>query len=154
MHEKFITQAITLAEANVRTGGGPFGAVIVENGEIIASGVNMVTRDNDPTAHAEVTAIRNACRQRGDFSLAGCSIYISCEPCPMCLAAIYWAGLEHIYYAASRKDAAAIGFSDDLIYNEIPLEPASRSIPATQLNREEALDAMQSWDELEGKIVY
>lgn len=154
MHEEFIKQAIILAEANVRTGGGPFGAVIVKNDEIIASGVNMVTRDNDPTAHAEVTAIRNACRQRGDFKLDGCSIYISCEPCPMCLAAIYWAGISRIFYAASREDAAAIGFSDELIYNEIPQPPPQRTIPAQQLMREEALPIMQAWDELEDKVRY
>lgn len=154
MHEKFIKQAITLSEANVRTGGGPFGAIIVENDEIIASGVNMVTRDNDPTAHAEITAIRNACRQKNNFNLAGCAIYISCEPCPMCLAAIYWAGIEKIYYAASRQDAAAIGFADDHIYQEIPLPPDQRSIPAIQLNRAEALPAMQSWEGLADKIIY
>ncbi|MEN8140940.1 MAG: nucleoside deaminase [Thermodesulfobacteriota bacterium] len=153
-NEKFIQQAITLAAANVRSGGGPFGAVIVKDGEIIASGVNMVTRDNDPSAHAEITAIRHACRQLATFKLDGCAIYISCEPCPMCLAAIYWAGIEEIYYGATRQDASAIGFADEVIYEEMGLEPARRRIVAQQIGRDEALGPMRDWDALEDKVPY
>ena len=121
--EEFMRKAIELSVNSVKKGGGPFGAVIVRNGEIIAEASNNVTVDNDPTAHAEVSAIRNACRKLGTFDLTGCEIYTSCEPCPMCLGAIYWAHLDKIYYANDRKDAAAIGFDDDFIYKEIEVEP-------------------------------
>ena len=125
-NEELMRRAIALSEASVLKGGGPFGAVIAKNGEIIAEASNSVTIDHDPTAHAEVNAIRQAARELGTFDLSGCDIYTSCEPCPMCLGAIYWAHLDTIYYANNRKDAARIGFDDDLIYREMPLQPAQR----------------------------
>jgi tRNA(Arg) A34 adenosine deaminase TadA len=134
--------------------GGPFGAVIVKDGRIIAEGWNQVTSANDPTAHAEIMAIRNACAALGTFQLPGCSIYASCEPCPMCLGAIYWARLERIYYANTRAEAARIGFDDALIYNEIALPPEARRIPATRLLAEEAMAAFRAWDESPDKIRY
>lgn len=151
----FMKEAIRLADEKMRQGvGGPFGAVIVKDNAIIAQGFNMVTSSNDPTAHAEIVAIRNACSALKDFSLAGCVIYVNCEPCPMCLAAIYWAGIEKVYYAATRKDAAEIGFADDFIYNEIANEPSQRTIPSKQLMRSEALNVFKAWEELEDKIPY
>jgi len=134
--------------------GGPFGAVIVKDGRIIAEGWNQVTSANDPTAHAEIMAIRNACAALGTFQLPGCRIYASCEPCPMCLAAIYWARLERIYYANTRAEAARIGFDDALIYNEIALPPEARHIPATRLLAEEAMAAFRAWEESPNKIRY
>lgn len=132
--KQFMQRAISLAREKMNdNNGGPFGAVIVRNGEIIAEGWNQVTSANDPTGHAEVVAIRRACAKLGTFNLPGCDIYASCEPCPMCLGAIYWARLRHIYYANTREEAAAIGFDDDFIYKEIGLTPATRSIPATRL---------------------
>ncbi|MBR2424236.1 MAG: nucleoside deaminase, partial [Tidjanibacter sp.] len=126
---KFMRMAIELSKESVAKGGGPFGAVIVRDDQVIATGSNSVTLLNDPTAHAEVSAIRAACQAVGDFNLKGCVIYSSCEPCPMCLSAIYWAGIERIYYANNREDAAAIGFDDALIYDQIPLAPTKRTIP-------------------------
>lgn len=149
-----MAQAIRIAEQSLQHEGGPFGAVIVKNGEIIGSGSNRVTLDNDPTAHAEVVAIRNACRFENNFQLEGCTIYVNCEPCPMCLAALYWAGVEEIYFAANRKDAADIGFADDHIYQEIAKEPGNRSITMHQMMRDEALHGFKLWDELEDKIPY
>ena len=122
----FMRQAIELSEENVRSGGGPFGAVIVRDGRVIATGTNGVTRLNDPTAHAEVTAIRNAARALGTFDLSGCEIYTSCEPCPMCLGAIYWARIGKMYYGNDQEDARRIGFDDSFIYEEIALPPAQR----------------------------
>ncbi len=152
---KFMKEAIRLADEKMRQGvGGPFGAVIVKDDTIIAHGFNMVTSSNDPTAHAEIVAIRNACSALKDFSLAGCVIYINCEPCPMCLAAMYWAGIEKVYYAATRQDAAEIGFADDFIYNEIAKEPSQRTIPSKQLMRPEALRVFKAWEDLEDKIPY
>src|ERR1700750_985260 len=139
-HEKFMQMAIDLSEYNVKEGqGGPFGAVIVKDGMVIARSANKVVPTNDPTAHAEVSAIRLACQELGDFSLAGCVIYTSCEPCPMCLGAIYWARIDKIYYANTKADAAAIGFDDHFIYQELDLPMEKRKLPHQQLLRDEAL---------------
>ena len=138
MNEELMRRAIELSENSVRNGGGPFGAVIAKNGEIVAEGSNKVTIDNDPTAHAEVCTIRKACQKLNTFDLSGCVIYTSCEPCPMCLGAIYWAHLDKIYYANDRKDAGKIGFDDDFIYEEIALEPQYRKKPSEILLRYEA----------------
>lgn len=140
---------------NVETGrGGPFGAVVVKNGAIIASGANAVTATNDPTAHAEVVAIRRACQVLGSFQLEGCEIYCSCEPCPMCLGAIYWARPAKIYYANTKQDAADIQFDDHFIYQEIELSPAQRALPTEQLLRKEALVAFERWRESVKKVAY
>ena len=148
-------QAIALAlEKMSAREGGPFGALVIRDGVVIGRGWNRVTSTNDPTAHAEVVAIRDACQQVGDFSLAGCELFVNCEPCPMCLAAAYWAGITTIYYAATRKDAAAIGFADDHIYQEFSLPLAQRAIPMVQLLREAALPAFDAWQAMEDKIVY
>ncbi|ADH87005.1 nucleoside deaminase [Desulfurivibrio alkaliphilus] len=154
-HEKFIAATIALAGETMRRGdGGPFAALVVRDHEIIGRGWNRVTSANDPTAHAEVEAIRAACAQVGDFSLAGCTLYVNCEPCPMCLAAAYWAGIEQIYYAADRHDAAAIGFADLHIYEELTRPPAKRSIPTRQLLRDKALPLFKEWQEMPDKILY
>ncbi len=147
-------RAIDLSIASVRNGGGPFGAVIARNGEIIAEGSNCVTIDCDPTAHAEVSTIRKAAKKLGTFDLSGCEIFTSCEPCPMCLGAIYWAHLDKIYYANDRKDAAKIGFDDDFIYEELPLKPSERQKPSEILMREEAMEAFRMWQEKEDKTKY
>ena len=147
-------RAIELSINSVRNGGGPFGAVIAREGEIIAEGSNGVTIYNDPTAHAEVTAIRKACEKLGNFELKGCEIYTSCEPCPMCLGAIYWAHLDKIYYANDRKDAADIGFDDDFIYQEIEVKPQYRKKPSEILMREEGLEAFRIWNKKTDKIEY
>ncbi len=158
MEEKkkaFMREAIRLSIENVTSGnGGPFGAVIVKDGEIIATGTNQVTATNDPTAHAEVTAIRNACKKLGTFQLEGCEIYTSCEPCPMCLGAIYWARPSKMYYANTKKDAAEINFDDDFIYKEIDLHVNDRKLKTEQLLREEALEAFKKWTEFEDKTEY
>lgn len=147
-------RAIELSINSVRNGGGPFGAVIAREGEIIAEGSNGVTIYNDPTAHAEVTAIRKACEKLSTFDLTGCEIYTSCEPCPMCLGAIYWAHLDKIYYANDRKDAADIGFDDDFIYQEIEVKPQYRKKPSEILMREEGLEAFRIWNKKTDKIEY
>lgn len=152
--EELMQRAIELSINSVRNGGGPFGAVISREGEIIAEGSNGVTIYNDPTAHAEVTAIRKACEKLGTFELKGCEIYTSCEPCPMCLGAIYWAHLDKIYYANDRKDAADIGFDDDFIYQEIEVKPQYRKKPSEILMREEGLEAFRIWNKKTDKIEY
>ncbi|MBF1631860.1 MAG: nucleoside deaminase [Prevotella sp.] len=152
--EELMQRAIELSINSVRNGGGPFGAVIAREGEIIAEGSNGVTIYNDPTAHAEVTAIRKACEKLGTFELKGCEIYTSCEPCPMCLGAIYWAHLDKIYYANDRKDAADIGFDDDFIYQEIEVKPQYRKKPSEILMREEGLEAFRLWNKKTDKIKY
>nr|WP_311454408.1 nucleoside deaminase [uncultured Prevotella sp.] len=152
--EELMQRAIELSINSVRNGGGPFGAVIAREGEIIAEGSNGVTIYNDPTAHAEVTAIRKACEKLGTFDLTGCEIYTSCEPCPMCLGAIYWAHLDKIYYANDRKDAADIGFDDDFIYQEIEVKPQYRKKPSEILMREEGLEAFRIWNKKTDKIEY
>lgn len=152
--QDIMRRAIALSEKSVRTGGGPFGAVIAKDGEIIAEASNTVTLDHDPTAHAEVNAIRQAARKLGTFDLTGCDIYTSCEPCPMCLGAIYWAHLDRIYYANDRKDAAHIGFDDDFIYHEIALQPADRHKQMQILLPEEARKAFDMWMESKDKTTY
>lgn len=152
--EELMRKAIELSIESVRNGGGPFGAIIARKGEIIAEGSNGVTIYNDPTAHAEVTAIRKACEKLGTFDLTGCEIYTSCEPCPMCLGAIYWAHLDKIYYANNRKDAADIGFDDDFIYQEIEVKPQYRKKPSEILMREEGLEAFRIWNKKTDKIEY
>lgn len=153
-NEELMRRAIDLSIESVKKGGGPFGAVIARNGEIIAEGSNRVTLDNDPTAHAEVSTIRLACQKLGTFDLSGCEIFTSCEPCPMCLGAIYWAHLDKIYYANDRKDAAAIGFDDDFIYKEIALDPYRRQKPSEILLRDEAIKAFQLWQQKTDKTEY
>ncbi len=152
--EKFMLRAIELSKESVERGGGPFGAVIVKDGQIIAEASNSVTKDHDPTAHAEVNAIRQAAKKIGNFDLSGCEIYTSCEPCPMCLGAIYWARLDKIYFANTREDAAKIGFSDEFIYEEIKKPVEERSIPTIQIMRYEAQEAFKKWMEKEDKIEY
>ena len=148
-------QAIDLATANVVSGrGGPFGAVIVRSGEIVATGVNLVTATNDPTAHAEVTAIRRAAAELGTFQLSGCELYSSCEPCPMCLAATYWAHIEAIFFGNSAADAARAGFDDAVLYKEVALPHGDRSLPITQLLGEEAWTSFAAWQESPNKIEY
>ncbi len=147
-------RAIALANASVERGGGPFGAVIVKDGEIIAEGSNSVTLNTDPTAHAEVTAIREACRWLGTFHLEGCTIYTSCEPCPMCLGAIYWAGIEQIFYGNTRKDAADIGFADDFIYEELELPLEHRRLPIRPLLRDEAQESFRMWERKGDRVEY
>jgi len=154
--KNFITQAIATAIEGLKNeAGGPFGALVVDkNGKVIGKGCNSVTSTNDPTAHAEIVAIRAACKYVNSFQLTGCTIFTSCEPCPMCLSAIYWARAEKIVYACSRKDAADIGFDDDFIYQEIPLSAEKRSIPCTQMCRKEGLKAFQLWVDKENKVKY
>jgi guanine deaminase len=153
--EVFMQEAIHLAEEGLRAKhGGPFGCVIVRKGEIVARGNNRVTSTNDPTAHAEVTAIREACRDLGTFQLSDCELYTSCEPCPMCLAAIYWARIPTVYYANTRADAAAIGFDDDFIYQQIPLPSEKRTIKMQALLREPALATFRAWAAMSDKVQY
>jgi guanine deaminase len=151
----FLREAIALATRNVSSGnGGPFGAVIVRGGRVIAEGVNVVTATNDPTAHGEVTAIRNACTALNTFSLAGCELYSSCEPCPMCLAASHWARLDAVFYAASAEDAAKAGFDDALLYAEFRKDPAHRTLLQAQFLREEAWASFAAWIASAKKIPY
>ncbi len=147
-------RAIDLSLQSVASGGGPFGAVIVRSGDVIATGCNCVVPGCDPTAHAEVSAIREAARTLGTHDLSGCEIYTSCEPCPMCLGAIYWARLDRMCYAADREDAARSGFDDSLIYREVALEPQGRSLPTERLLGDEARQAFRMWDEKEDKTEY
>ncbi len=147
-------KAIALSVKNIEKGGGPFGAVIVKDGKIIATGVNRVTAHTDPTAHAEVNAIRKAAKKLGTFDLAGCEIYSSCEPCPMCLGAIYWAHLDKLYYGNSKSDAKAIGFDDSFIYDEIELKPENRKVKTVKFLHDEAIKAFKLWSEKPDKIEY
>jgi len=152
---RFMRRAIALSHEMMEQGkGGPFGAVVVKNGEIVAEGFNKVTSANDPTAHAEVTAIREACRKLGSFKLEGCEIYTSCEPCPMCLSAIFWARIERIYYANTREDAARIGFDDDELYREVARPLSERTVPNEQLLADEGRVAFDAWDAKPDKILY
>ncbi len=154
-HEALMREAIRLSLENVERGtGGPFAALVARNGKMIAIGTNQVTTLNDPTAHAEVTAIRNACRALQTFELRGCDLYTTCEPCPMCLGAIYWARLDRIYFGNTRHDAARIGFDDAFIYNELSLELSARHIPTQQLLRDEALVAFHAWERSTTKKPY
>lgn len=152
--EDFMRKAIELSIENVKNGGGPFGAVIVKDGEIVATGVNRVTANHDPTAHAEVSAIRAACEKLGTFDLEGCEIYTSCEPCPMCLGAIYWAHLDKIYYGNNKTDAARIGFDDSFIYDELALERKDRKKVMEEMLPEEAKAAFLAWEDKADKVEY
>ena len=155
MNKDFMKQAIQLSLDNMRKGaGGPFGSVVVKDGEVIGAGWNKVTSTNDPTAHAEVVAIREACSKINSFDLSGAEIYTSCEPCPMCLSAIYWARIEKIYYANTRQDAADINFDDDFIYQEIPKEMKDRKVPMFQCCHDEALTVFKEWQDKQDKVTY
>jgi guanine deaminase len=151
----FMRRAITLATENVRSGrGGPFGAVIVQDGEVLAEAANSVTVTHDPTAHAEVNAIRQACQKLGVFNLSGCEIYTSCEPCPMCLAAIYWAHIDAIYYGNTVADAVRVAFDDAFLYRELALPNEARKIPSKRLLGDEAWESFEAWQESPTKVEY
>ena len=154
MIKKFMLRAIELSIKSVNSGTGPFGAVIVKNNKIISEGFNTVTLVNDPTSHAEIAAIRIACKDLNNFSLKGCDLYTTCEPCPMCLSAIYWARIDKVYYANTRSDAQKIDFSDALIYEELNKSITERKIPMHQMMRDEALKAFELWDKKEDKVKY
>ena len=152
---EFLRRAIALATQNVANGrGGPFGAVVVRDGHIVGEGANSVTATNDPTAHGEVNAIRAACKALGKFTLAGCELYTSCEPCPMCLAAAYWARIDQIYYGCCAADAARAGFDDAFLYSELRQNPAERKLPSTQLLGDEAWSSFAAWIASPAKIEY
>ena len=155
MREKFMREAVIIAKMNANSGaGGPFGALVVKDGEIISSASNSVTPDNDPTAHAEVNAIRKACRKLNTFDLSGCTLYTSCEPCPMCLSAAYWAHIDKIYYAADRNDAASAGFSDAFIYDEFLKPLSQRTIPIEQILENEGAEPFEEWRRNDKKVPY
>ena len=154
MKNEFMKRAIQLSIDSVKNGGGPFGAVIVKNDKIIAEGSNKVTSTNDPTAHGEIVAIREACKKLNDFNLNGCKIFSTAEPCPMCLSAIYWARIDEIFYANTRDDARKIDFDDSLIYSELQKNIDKRKIPMTQMMRDEALKAFELWDNKIDKVKY
>ena len=154
MKNKFMTRAIELSIESVNIGGGPFGSVIVKDDKIIAEGSNEVTLINDPTAHGEIVAIRQACKNFNNFDLNGCELYSTCEPCPMCLSAIYWAHIDKIYYANTRDDAQKIDFDDSLIYSEFKKNIDKRKISMIQMMRDEALKAFELWDKKKDKVKY
>jgi len=154
MKNEFMKRAIELSIENINKGGGPFGTVIVKGNKIIAEGSNKVTPTNDPTAHGEIVAIREACKMINDFNLNGCELYSTCEPCPMCLSAIYWARISKIYYANTRQDAQKIDFDDSLIYSELKKNINERKIPMIQLMRNEALKAFELWNKKTDKVKY
>ena len=154
MKNKFMLRAIVLSIESVNAGGGPFGSVIVRDNKIISEGFNKVTSTNDPTAHGEIVAIREACKNLKVFNLSGCELYSTCEPCPMCLSAIYWAHIDKIYYANTRDDAQKIDFDDSLIYSELQKNIEKRKIPTVQIMREEALKAFELWDKKTDKVKY
>ena len=154
MNEKFMARAIELSIDSVKKGSGPFGCVIVKDEKIVAEGLNQVTTTNDPTAHGEIVAIREACKKLNNFSLGGSELYSTCEPCPMCLSAIYWARINKIYYANTREDARKIDFDDSLIYLEFQKNINERKIPMIQMMRNEALKAFELWDKKTDKVKY
>ena len=154
MNNEFMLRAITLSIESVKTGGGPFGSVLVKNDKIISEGFNKVTTTNDPTAHGEIVAIREACKKLNNFNLNGSELYSSCEPCPMCLSAIYWARIDKVYYANTRNDAQKIDFDDSLIYSEFQKNIDQRKIPMIQMMRNEALKAFELWDKKTDKVKY
>jgi guanine deaminase len=155
MADRFMERAIALSIENVRKGaGGPFAALVVRDGSILATGANQVTATHDPTAHAEVVAIRAACLAIDSFQLSDCELYTTCEPCPMCMGAIYWARLGRVYYANTREDAAQIGFDDSFIYDQISLAPGDRKVPMLQTMREQALEAFREWEKSPLKVKY
>ena len=151
---RFMEMAADIAEKNIDRGGGPFGAVIVRDGEVVATGANTVTVTNDPTAHAEVNAIREACRKLGTFSLRDCIVYSSCEPCPMCLSALYWAGVKRIYFGNTKEDADAINFSDGFIYRELEKPRVDRVLPCIHIENDKNIRAVQKWAAKKDKIEY
>jgi len=153
-NNEYMLDAIGLSIENVINGGGPFGAIIVKDGQVIARGTNRVTSNNDPTAHAEINAIREACQKLGTFDLSGCVIYTSCEPCPMCLGAIYWSHIDKVYYANTKTDARNIGFDDSFIYDEIAVPIERRKVKFEQLLPQEGIKAFQQWQDKEDKIEY
>lgn len=153
-NEDLMRMAIALAQDNVARGGGPFGAVVARDGEVVATGVNRVTADCDPTAHAEVRAIRAAAARLGTFDLRGCELFSSCEPCPMCLGAVYWARLDRLFYASTKADAAGAGFDDSFIYDEMPLRPDERSLPSVQMLRDEAARVFEAWINKDDRVEY
>lgn len=150
----FMEMAARLAEENVDRGGGPFGAVIVRDGEVISTGVNTVTLTNDPTAHAEVNAIRSACRKEETFSLKGCTVYSSCEPCPMCLSALYWAGVSRIFFGNTQRDADRINFSDEFLYRELAKPRVKRAIPCIHMENPFTIKAFEKWAAKDDKVAY
>jgi tRNA(Arg) A34 adenosine deaminase TadA len=152
--KKFMQRAIELSVENIKNGGGPFGAIIVKDGKIISEGTNRVTAEHDPTAHAEISAIRQAAQKLNTFNLRGCIIYTSCEPCPMCLSAIYWARLDKVYYGNTKTDAKNIGFDDSFIYDELKLDPTNRKIAMKRLLPDEAIIAFEDWKIKEDKEEY
>lgn len=152
--EIYLRQAVEIAKQNIEKGGGPFGAIIIKDNEIVALCGNSVTNDNDPTAHAEVNCIRSACKKLNTFDLSGCVIYSSCEPCPMCLSAIYWARLDRLVYAATRQDAAGAGFDDEFIYKEIPLANSQRSLECNHFSLENGCDPFEIWNSKSDKTEY
>ena len=154
MSNQFMKHAIELSIKSVNSGTGPFGAVIVKDNKIISEGFNIVTSSNDPTSHAEIVAIRNACKSLNNFALNDCDLYTTCEPCPMCLSAIYWARIDRVYYANTRKDAQKIDFSDSMIYEELNKTIKDRKIPMHQMMREEAIKAFEMWDKKTDKVKY
>jgi len=155
LNPQFMRRAIELSLENVRLGkGGPFGAVVTKDGTIIGEGANQVLSTNDPSAHAEVIAVRAACQKLASFQLSGCEIYTSCEPCPMCMGLIYWARPDAVYYANTAEDAANIGFDDALIYSELSMKPSQRTIRMKQTMREEALLAFKAWEKKAGRVLY
>ena len=154
MKNEFMKRAIELSVESVNNGGGPFGSVIVKNDKIISEGSNKVTSNNDPTAHGEIVAIREACKKLNNFSLSQCELYSTCEPCPMCLSAIYWSRIEKIYYGNTREDARKIDFDDSLIYTELQKNIDKRKIPMIQIMRNEALKAFELWDKKKDKVKY
>lgn len=154
MDRAFLKQAIELAVENVHRDGGPFAALVVKDGIVIATGTNQVTRTNDPTAHAEMVAIREACRVLGDFRLTGCEVYASCEPCPMCLGALYWARPARIFFAATHEDASAAGFDDSFIYRQIGMPPKERTIQTIQVKEPQARRPFQEWSSRPNKVKY
>ena len=154
MKNEFMKKAIELSIESVNKGGGPFGCVIVKDDKIVSKGSNKVTSSNDPTAHGEIVAIREACKKINNFSLSGCELYSTCEPCPMCLSAIYWARIDKIYYANTREDAKKIDFDDSLIYSEFQKNIDKRKIPMIQMMRNEALKAFELWDKKTDKVKY
>ena len=153
-YDFFMQKAIELSIKNIHNNGGPFGCVIVKNNKIISEGVNGVTQNNDPTAHAEIVAIRNACKKLNTFDLSGCELYTSCEPCPMCLSAIYWSHIDLVYYGNSRENAAEIQFDDKFIYDEMKKDINERKIPLKQILKDEAIKAFDLWAETENKTKY
>ena len=154
MRKEFMKRAIELSIESVNKGGGPFGCVIVKDKKIVSEGSNKVTSTNDPTAHGEIVAIREACKKLNNFSLSGCELYSTCEPCPMCLSAIYWARIDKIYYANTREDARKFDFDDSIIYSELKKNINERKIPMIQMMRDEALKAFDLWDEKIDKVKY